>query len=129
MPTLADLPAVLERVRGAGLDVTASLPAVLPACTPALGLAVVRVAQESLTNVLVHSSAERVRVGLDVTPRSVVLTVDDPGPAAASAHGPGRRGHGLVHMRERASTCGGTLVAGPTETGGWSVRMEVPRRG
>ncbi len=126
MPTLADLPAVLERVRGAGLTVDASLPGQWPPSSPVLGLAVVRVAQEALSNVLVHSAAASARVVLDVTARSVVLTVDDLGPAVAPT-ARGRQGNGLVHMRERAATCGGTLVAGPAGDGGWVVRMEVPR--
>jgi signal transduction histidine kinase len=125
LPGLADLIAVAERVRGAGLAVTAELPDPLPACPPDVGLAVVRVAQEALTNVLVHSEAGRASLRLSAGTGTLVLDVADPGPARGLPGSPGG-GNGLVHMRERAAACGGTLHAGPADGGGWLVRMEVP---
>lgn len=125
LPGLADLSGVVERVRGAGLTVVADLPAVPPPCPPDVGLAVVRVTQEALTNVLMHSAAGRAELTLAATPGAFTLQVRDPGPAR---HAPGMSdgGHGIVHMRERAAACGGTLAAGPTQDGHWVVRMEVP---
>lgn len=123
--TLADLGAVVDRMRGAGLELDARLPQGWPECSAAVGLAVVRVAQEALTNVVSHSSAGRAFVALDVGGGRLALTVADPGPAR-SEPSTGRRGNGLMHMRERASACGGTLTAGPLPGGhGWQVRMEV----
>ncbi|VTR78359.1 sensor histidine kinase [Cellulomonas hominis] len=125
LPGLADLTAVAERVRGAGLAVTAELPDPLPPCPPDVGLAVVRVAQEALTNVLVHSEAGHASLRLSAGAGILVLDVADPGPARGLPGSPGG-GNGLVHMRERAAACGGTLHAGPADGGGWLVRMEVP---
>ncbi|MFC8191043.1 sensor histidine kinase [Cellulomonas sp. NPDC057328] len=125
LPDLADLPRVLDRVRDAGLVVDADLPAALPPCPPATGLAVVRVAQEALTNVSVHSAAGRARVALTVARRTLTLRVEDPGPARGGTRGPDG-GHGLVHMRERAAACDGEVVAGPTAAGGWAVTLRVP---
>lgn len=122
--TLADLGVVVERMRGAGLELDARLPQAWPACSAAVGLAVVRVAQEALTNVVSHSAAGRASVALDVAGGRLALTVVDPGPPRPAAN-PGRQGNGLTHMRERASACGGTLTAGPLAGGGWQVRMEV----
>jgi len=124
--TLVDLGAVVERMRGAGLDLDARLPGAWPACSPAVGLAVVRVAQEALTNVVSHSLAHRARVSCEVVGERLVLEVVDPGPAAPPAGTRAPRGNGLVHMRERAAACGGTLEAGPVAGGAWRVRLEVP---
>ncbi len=124
--TLADLGVVVERMRGAGLVLDASLPREWPPCPAPVGLAVVRVAQEALTNVVSHSAAGRASVRLDHAGGRLVLEVSDPGPPRPAAR-PGRQGNGLVHMRERAVACGGTLTAGPAAGGasGWQVRMEV----
>ncbi|MBT0993348.1 hypothetical protein KIN34_03495 [Cellulomonas sp. DKR-3] len=126
-PDLDALPQVVERVRAAGLHVTADLPERPPACSPATALAVVRVAQEALTNVLVHSAAPTATVRLTSRDGTLVLDVHDPGPPRPA--GPSTGGNGIPHMRERAAASGGTLVvgpAGPAEDGGWRVRLVVP---
>lgn len=124
--TLADLGAVVERMRGAGLELDARLPQEWPPCSAAVGLAVVRVAQEALTNVVSHSAAGRASVSLEHADGRLVLQVIDPGPARAESSS-GRQGNGLMHMRERAAACGGRLWAGPLAGGGdgWQVWMEV----
>lgn len=116
------LSAVMARVRGAGLDVRADMPAQWPALPPLAQLAVVRIAQESLTNVLVHSHASTVDVSLRLAGPHVQFEVNDPGPVRV---GTSSSGHGLVNMRERARTASGTLHAGPCGQG-WRVVLTVP---
>lgn len=125
LPGLDDLAGVLDRVRGSGLAVDADLPDPLPPCPPETGLALVRVVQEALTNVLVHSAATRAGVTLAARPERLTLRVHDAGPARAGPGGTHGGGNGVVHMRERAAACGGTLTAGPGPDG-WTVTMEVP---
>jgi signal transduction histidine kinase len=131
VPGLDELARVVERVRGAGLGVRADLPAVLPRCAPQVGLAVVRIAQEALTNVLHHSAADGADVRLASGEGWLELDVSDPGPSRRPAAEPGVRsgtragGNGVLHMRERADACGGTLDAGP-DGDGWRVRARVP---
>jgi signal transduction histidine kinase len=122
--TLADLAAVVARMRGAGLELETQFPEHWPPCPPAVGLAVVRVAQEALTNVVSHSAAHGAVIRLEASGGRLVLEVADAGPARSSARG----GNGLLHMRERAVACGGTLSAGP-DGDGWRVRLEVPLGG
>ncbi|HEV7743206.1 MAG TPA: histidine kinase [Pseudolysinimonas sp.] len=89
--------------------------------------AVLRIAQEAMTNVLLHSSATEVRLSVRVEAESVRLEVLDNGaprelmPEAALVGGSGIRG-----MRERALALGGTLAAGPRSDGGWSVTAQLP---
>jgi len=124
---LDSLPAVVARVREAGLDVHAALPEPLPACPPQVGMAVVRVAQEALTNVLVHSAATTATLTLELAGGDLVLEVTDPGPARPPAVAPtGLGGSGLLHMRERATAAGGTVTAGTAPGGGWRVWLVVP---
>ena len=94
---------------------------------PEARLAVYRTAQEALTNVRRHATAERVDLRLDYAPDSTVLVVEDhavpgsPPPAAIGLNG----GYGLTGMRERAELLGGELLAAPTPTG-FRVELRLP---
>ncbi|MCX4664437.1 sensor histidine kinase [Streptomyces uncialis] len=95
--------------------------------SPAVGAAVYRLAQESVTNARRHArQATQVTVAVTGDADHVRLTIDDDGSAA------GRRapaGYGLVGMRERASLLGGTFHAGPAAERGWRVEAVLPRTG
>jgi signal transduction histidine kinase len=89
-------------------------------------LALYRTAQEALTNVRRHSAADRVEMRLDYGPEATTLTVEDHGPGAPVALGPGDGGgYGLTGMRERAELLGGRLTAGPTADG-FRVELWLP---
>lgn len=94
--------------------------------TAKAGLAVIRTAQEALTNVRKHAPGAKVTIALRYTSEWCELEVTDsggrvePGPLAASGGG-----YGLVGMRERAELIGGTLEAGPAGEG-FRVLLRVP---
>jgi signal transduction histidine kinase len=115
---------VVERARAAGAMVDLIVdgaPARLPA---GVELAVYRIVQESLTNVLKHAGpAPSATVCLAYRPGSVHLEVTDDGGGIAPSPS---EGHGLIGMRERATLYGGTFDAGPTVSGGWRVRAHLP---
>lgn len=91
---------------------------------PAVGGAVYRIAQESVTNAVRHArSASRIVVRLSGDDDAVRCTVSDDGEPAGPARG---AGYGIVGMTERAALLGGTLAAGPAERG-WLVTAELPR--
>ncbi|MFD5830422.1 sensor histidine kinase [Lentzea sp. NPDC060358] len=83
--------------------------------------AVLRTAQEALTNAHKHAPGADVDLVLEYESTSVRLTVSDNG----QNHREGS-GMGLAGMRERAALLGGTLAAGPGGPG-WTVRLELPR--
>ncbi|HLY35886.1 MAG TPA: ATP-binding protein, partial [Candidatus Limnocylindria bacterium] len=94
-----------------------------------------RVAQEALTNVRKHAIADRVEIRLDYATSGARLVVEDftrrdqlapPGVGLADgAGGANGSGYGLTGMRERAELLGGSLTAGPTDTG-YRVDLWVP---
>ena len=94
-------------------------PRALP---PDAEAAIVRVAQEALTNARRHAAGAPVRAALTFAPRETVLTVHD---AAAPATTPAAAGFGIVGMRERAELLGGDLRAGRSSDG-WEVELRIP---
>ncbi len=86
-------------------------------------LALYRVAQEALTNVIKHASPSRVALRLAYSPSATHLTVEDFGTPAVVGGADG--GYGLTGMRERAELLGGTLTAGATPHG-FRVELAVP---
>ncbi|MGB7980027.1 MAG: sensor histidine kinase [Candidatus Nanopelagicales bacterium] len=96
--------------------------------SPAVGAAIYRLVQESITNARRHARhATRVTVAVTGDPDQVRLTVDDDGLIGTA--GRGTAGYGLVGMRERAALLGGTFRAGPTADQGWRVEAVLPRTG
>ncbi len=96
--------------------------------SPAVGSAIYRLAQESITNARRHARhATRVAVAVTGDTDQVRLTVDDDGSSGTT--GRSLDGYGLVGMRERATLLGGTFHAGPTAGRGWRVEATLPRAG
>ncbi|WP_306207953.1 sensor histidine kinase [Actinoplanes sp. RD1] len=122
-PGLAQLPELAASLGTTGLRVDLRAePVRLP---PAVDLSAYRIVQESLTNTLRHSQATRARVTVSCTGAAVSVEVSDDGPARVQGRVAGSR-HGLIGMRERARLLGGTFDAGPTATGGFLVRADLP---
>ncbi len=95
--------------------------------SPAVGAAIYRLAQESITNARRHArNATQVTVTVTGENDRVRLTVDDDGSAAG---GRAPAGYGLVGMRERASLLGGSFHAGAAAERGWRVEAVLPRTG
>ncbi|MFF5171718.1 sensor histidine kinase [Micromonospora sp. NPDC000089] len=93
----------------------------------AVDVAAYRIIQESLTNAHRHAPGAAVAVRLRYDPVGVTIEVRDAGaPRPDGDTGGAGAGLGLVGMRERAETVGGTFTAGPGPDGGWLVRAELP---
>ncbi|MEW9531945.1 sensor histidine kinase [Microbispora sp. NPDC049125] len=91
---------------------------------PEARLAVVRTAQEALTNVHKHASYAEVVMELRCGERWCELEVRDMGGTRGQLAASGN-GYGLTGMRERAELLGGSLSAGP-DGEGFAVRLRVP---
>jgi signal transduction histidine kinase len=123
LPGASGLPELAERFRAAGADIAFASDgdtSRLPATT---GLAMYRILQEALTNVIKHGGGAPATARLVISADTAILTVDSlgaPGPVAADG-----AGHGLLSMCERAESLGGTCEAGPSGAG-WLVRARFP---
>lgn len=125
-PGVGDVPALVAQVRAGGLPATFERTGTPGDLATGAGLAVYRVVQEALTNVVKHAGPTTpTRVTLDWGRDELTVVVRDEGP-----HGPvpalPRGGHGLVGMRERAALHGGSVETGPHDGGGFAVRLRLP---
>jgi signal transduction histidine kinase len=128
-PVLADLEALAERTREAGLvvELDCGRPTRLPA---GVDLSAYRVIQEALTNTLRHAGVgAHVHVCLDYEPSELVVEIADDGRGRRRVpvdRAPNEVGHGLVGMRERVALFGGRLEASPRPEGGFRVLARFP---
>ena len=134
---VADLRAVAasfgEFDHGPRVDLRLDLPSAVP---QEVGRSVLRLVQESLTNVVRHAAGATVVVvevdsGLGSAaagdPAEMHVRVSDDGAGRRARPAAGVGGYGLIGMRERVELLGGTFGAGPTPTG-WRVEARLPLR-
>lgn len=134
VPTLSDVPALVEQSRRAGLPVTFTGITGTMARTLPQGaeLAAYRTVQEALTNVLKHSPGAATTVTIHWGENGLQLWVQNgPVSSAAAQHiarpVPGS-GNGLRGMSERIALYHGTLTYGLQPDGGWLVEAALPYR-
>jgi signal transduction histidine kinase len=127
-PGIGQIQGLVDGAVRAGLETVLTVtgpPRPLPA---AADLAAYRIVQESLTNTIRHAGPATAAVALAYRDGELLVEVTDTGlgdPADASTGG----GHGLVGMRERALSVGGSLQAGPRPEGGYRVVAWLPTAG
>lgn len=144
LPGLVALPGLVRAAEAAGATVELSVRAPASGIAPATGAATYRIVQESLTNAVRHAGpGVRIRVAVEPEadrPALRVTVTDDgagggSGPGGAAEGGPAPRsaergasgpGFGIVGMRERARSSGGTLAVGPLPGGGFEVAAVLP---
>lgn len=121
-PGVGDIPVLVDDFVRAGLAVTFESSGGQDRITSSAGLALYRIAQESLANIAKHAPDAPSRMTLAVSPEAATLTVANrlPVPATACADGRGMRG-----MRQRVELLGGTIAAGPAADG-WVVHAAIP---
>jgi signal transduction histidine kinase len=122
LPGVDGLPRLVQRFTSAGADITLSVDGDAAGLPGTVGLAVYRIVQEALTNVIKHAVGSPATVRLVVDPAEARLSVHSLGPPGNGSGG------GLINMRERAESVGGSCEAGPGSPG-WLVRASFPLSG
>lgn len=139
-PGLGQIDELATKAREAGLDVRLASNAPPAAVPSAVGSAVYRILQESITNVIRHVGPTSVTVELDYRTDDLEVRVTDEGqrPASgdnaadttsASSSGAGlsnEAGRGILGMRERCELLGGQFDASRIPGGGFEVKARLP---
>ena len=127
-PTLANVPALVEESRAAGMRVRCQIDVPgAEAASDALGRTVYRIVQEGLTNARKHAPAAAVDVTVTGGDRLVIEIVSrrPVGVAVAAEPLPGA-GSGLIGLGERVALAGGELQHGPDASGDFVLRATLP---
>ncbi|HUF16231.1 MAG TPA: histidine kinase [Acidimicrobiia bacterium] len=123
-PGLAQLDTLAEETRKAGNPVELTVVGESDPLPPGIDLAAYRIVQEALTNVRKHAGPTQAHVTVRHRREALELEITNQG--GYTQIGP-TGGHGLVGMRERVALYRGQLEAGPQTTGGFAVRVRLPR--
>jgi signal transduction histidine kinase len=129
-PGTGQLPGLIERAVAAGLETTLTVHGSSRRLPAAVDLAAYRIVQESLTNTIRHAGPATAAVTLTYADGEFLVEVTDTGLGGSGLDrlDPGG-GHGLIGMRERATSVGGSLEAGPRPHGGYRVMARMPAAG
>ncbi|MBI2906577.1 MAG: GAF domain-containing protein [Chloroflexi bacterium] len=100
------------------------------ALLPQVEIALFRITQEAITNIVRHASARRVQVTLEFKERGVAVTIVDDGvgfrPKEVTISQETGRGFGLLGMKERAELLSGNLTIESKEGRGTRIHVEIP---
>ena len=117
---------LVDQWNATGLKTTLTVLGTLRQLTPQADLTLYRAAQEALTNVSKHASANRVDLILNyVNPESVLLAVQDNGVGGAGADEL-NTGFGLLGVRERVQLLGGEVRIHTGRNDGFKLEVELP---
>jgi signal transduction histidine kinase len=110
----------------AGIELETNVPPDAPPLPPHISIALYRIVQEALTNVLKYAKATKVELELVQTDDTVSLVIGDNGigmPAEAKTH---RLSHGISGMRQRVRALGGEFAIHSTIGRGTMIEVNVP---
>jgi two-component system sensor histidine kinase UhpB len=93
-------------------------------------IALFRIVQEAMTNVIRHAGATTLTISQKCAGTSIVITVSDDGRGIDAAARTGRKSFGLVGMQERARAFGGRVqIEGSKDGTRVTIRMPIRGRG
>ena len=121
--SLASLPGIIEAATRAGLQVDLQSEH-LGEVSPGVQLVISSIVREALANTIRHAGPTRALVHLGRHGSLITATITDAGPVPGWQAAPGA-GHGLIGLRERIHALGGTMSAGPHQSG-YRVSARLP---
>jgi signal transduction histidine kinase len=122
-PGIADLDALMERARSAGLPVHLTVQGARAALPTGIDLAAYRIVQEALTDALERAMPASAQVTVRYAPDALQVEISDDGRSIRDSDSDSTL---LAALRERAGLYGGQLDAGRRADGDYAVRARLP---
>jgi signal transduction histidine kinase len=116
-----------ETCRNAGLDCVTDIPDEIPELSQDLAIALFRVGQESLTNIIRHARARNVELSLAMVNEQVSMCIQDDGVGFETRGRRFRGSHGINGMRYRVEGLGGIFRVISKPGRGTRIEVSVPR--
>jgi signal transduction histidine kinase len=127
-PTIADLAALVEESRAAGMRITARIELGDATPTAAVGRTAYRIAQEGLTNARKHAPGAAVTLTVQAPDGDLRVEIRSLAPVAVASASPlPGAGTGLIGLAERVTLAGGELESGVDPAGAFVLRARLPR--
>ncbi len=123
VPDLADLNALIDDYRSAGLAITSTLDTHVDDLGGAARIVTHDVVRESLTNCAKHAPHESVNVAIAVTDDTIDVRIQNDRPTTLKPSGAGA---GLAGLRHRVEAIAGRFTTGPIDDT-WIVQAVIPR--
>ncbi|MEV6423692.1 histidine kinase [Streptomyces sp. NPDC051662] len=123
-PMMREVEELADEARAAGQHIELTTDGLPEQAPTTHRLALYRIVQEALTNARKHADGAPVTVRIDYGPPATLVEVTNPsGTPRTDTVG---SGYGLVGLRERVTTLGGHLNAGPAGAGAWRLAARIP---
>ena len=110
----------------AGIEAHINVPVDSPKLPPATGIALFRIVQEALTNVVKYAKAKKVEIDLMQSPDHVSLVVSDDGIGIPEGAQNNRLSHGISGMRQRVRAMRGEFSIHGTPGRGTMIEVTLP---
>jgi two-component system sensor histidine kinase UhpB len=92
-----------------------------------IAVAIMRIFQEAMTNVIRHAGATEVSISMCERDDEFILEISDNGCGVTTKEMDSLSAYGIIGMRERCSICNGNLIIKGNSGSGTVVSLTIPR--
>jgi signal transduction histidine kinase len=117
---------VREVCKRAGLSCDLTIPEDTSNLSPEVGIALYRIVQEALTNVVKYAGAKKVSIALIRNEADVELTISDDGVGLPERASHDRLSHGISGMRQRVRALAGEFAIRGEQRKGTHIKVRIP---
>ncbi len=117
---------VQEICERAGLECAVATPKDDSPIAPQVGIALYRILQEALTNIVKYARAHSVSVDLGLTAETVTLLIEDDGIGIPPNAQSNLLSHGIAGMRQRVRALNGEFAIARKPEGGTTIEVNIP---
>jgi len=110
----------------AGIACTIATPSDDSIIAPQVSIALYRILQEALTNIVKYAKAKKVNVDLGLTSHDVTLLIEDDGVGIPEDAQNNLLSHGIIGMRQRVRALHGEFAIGRRPEGGTMIEVNIP---